>query len=211
MAYIDDADLDARLRTRLDPLEFGLGWGDPPPFGDYDLNPHFRPADRPILKRAAVLAPIVRRPEGYTMLLTQRTADMPTHAGQIAFPGGRIQAEDDGPVGAALRETFEEVGVEPRFVTPLGALSPYETVTGYAVAPIVAYVDPGFTLRPDPREVADIFETPLSFLMNPANHERHERDWQGQKRAYYVMPFENRFIWGATAGMIKRLYERLYL
>lgn len=211
MSYIDDADLDARLRARLDPLEFGAGWGDPPPFGDYDLNPHFRPAERPVLKRAAVLAPIVRRPEGFTMLLTQRTADMPTHAGQIAFPGGRIQAEDDGPVGAALRETFEEVGVAPDYVTPLGAIAPYETVTGFSVAPIVGYVEPGFTLRPDPREVADVFEAPMSFLMNPANHERHTRDWQGQSRAYYVMPFENRFIWGATAGMIKRLYERLYL
>jgi 8-oxo-dGTP pyrophosphatase MutT (NUDIX family) len=109
-----------------------------------------------------------------------------------------------------LRETFEEVGVEPRFVEPLGAIAPYETVTGYAVAPIIGYVDPGFTLRPDPREVADVFEAPLAFLMDPANHERRETEFQGQRRAYFVMPFENRFIWGATAGMIKRLYERLY-
>jgi len=211
MAYIDDADLDARLRSRLDPLDFAAGWADPPPFSDFDLVPEARPATRGPLKPAAVLAPIVRRPEGFTLLLTQRTADMPTHAGQIAFPGGRIQADDDGPVAAALRETHEEVGVEPRFITPLGAIPAYETVTGYRVAPIVGYVDPGFTLRPDPREVADVFEAPLAFLMNPANHERRETEWQGGRRAFFVMPFENRFIWGATAGMIKRLYERLYL
>lgn len=210
MAFLSDADFEARLRTRLDPLEFGAGWGDPPPTGDYDLNPHARPAERPILKPAAVLAPVVRRPEGYTFLLTQRTDDMPTHAGQIAFPGGRLQPEDDGPVGAALREAHEEVGLDPRFVQPVGALAPYETVTGFTVAPIVALVEPGFTLRPDPREVADVFEAPAAFLMNPANHERHEREWQGGTRAFYVMPYGGRFIWGATAGMIKALYHRLY-
>lgn len=211
MAYIDDSDLEDRLLTRLDPTEFGAGWNDPPPpFGDYDLNPHARPASKPILRPAAVLAPIIRRPGGYSILLTQRTNDMPTHAGQVAFPGGRIQAEDDGPVGAALREAQEEVGLDPRFVRPVGALPPYETVTGFTVAPIVALVEPGFTITPDPREVADVFELPARIAFDPTKHERHERDWRGAKRAFWVIPFEDRFIWGATAGMLKALHHRLY-
>lgn len=210
MPFVSDADLEARLRSRLDPLEFGAGWGDPPPTGDYDLNPHARPATRPILKPAAVLAAVVRRPQGFTFLLTRRTDDMPTHAGQIAFPGGRLQADDDGPVGAALREAYEEVGLDPRFVQPVGAIEPYETVTGFTVAPIVALVEPGFTLRPDPREVADVFEAPAAFLLDPRNHERHEREWQGGSRAFYVIPYQGRSIWGATAGMIRSLYRRLY-
>lgn len=210
MAYRGDHDLEARLRARLDPLEFGPGWGDPPPFGDYDLNPHWRPRERPILKPAAVLVAIIQRSAGATVLLTQRAQSMPTHAGQVAFPGGRIGAGDDGPVGAALREAYEEVGLAASFVEPIGAMPPYETVSGYTVAPIVALVRPGFSLTPDPREVEEIFEAPCAFLFDPANHQRHERPWQDGARAYYVMPFEDRFIWGATAGMLKALYHRLY-
>ncbi len=201
-------DLELLLRRRLWPLGADA-LNARPPRSDYDLAGSARPADRP-LKPAAVLAPLIRRPDGWTMLLTQRAAEMPTHAGQVAFPGGRVQAEDADPVATALRETEEEVGLTRNFVTPVGALDAYETVTGYHVTPIVAVVEPGFTLRLDPREVADVFEAPLAFLMDPANHERHERDWQGQRRAFYVMPWQNRFIWGATAGMIKALYDRLY-
>jgi 8-oxo-dGTP pyrophosphatase MutT (NUDIX family) len=210
MSHAGDDDLEERLRARLDPLEFSEDWSSRPPRGDFDLNPQFRPAAPRALNRAAVLAGIVRRPEGYTLLLTQRTNDMPTHAGQVAFPGGRLQEGDAGPVAAALREAEEEIGLAPRFVHPIGAFDAYETVTGFCIAPIVALVEPGFTLRADPREVADIFEAPLSFLFDPRNHERHEREWGGGTRAYYVMPFQNRFIWGATAGMIRALYRRLY-
>jgi 8-oxo-dGTP pyrophosphatase MutT (NUDIX family) len=199
---------EQRLQQRLRPLAGDL-LADRPPRSDYDLAAVPRPAQA-MLKHAAVLAPLIRRPEGWTLLLTQRTADMPTHAGQIAFPGGRMQPEDENPVATALRETEEEVGLARSFVRPMGALDAYETVTGYHVTPIVAVVEQGFSLTLDPREVADVFETPLEFLMNPAHHERHERVWQGQTRAYYVMPWQNRFIWGATAGMIKALYDRLY-
>lgn len=210
MGYRGDADLEDRLRRRLLPLA-GEAGSARPGFSDFDLNPEFRPAapDRP-LTPAAVLTAIVRRPEGYTVLLTQRSAEMPTHAGQIAFPGGRIQAGDNGPLAAALREAEEEVGLDPRLVIPLGAADPYETVTGFHVTPIIALVEPGFSLRLDPREVADVFETPAQFLFNPANHQRQEREWKGLRRAYFAMPYEGRYIWGATAGMIRGLTERLY-
>ncbi len=179
--------------------------------GDDDLNPHARaiPHDVPF-KPAAVLVPIVPRQEGATLLLTQRTQHLPSHAGQVAFPGGKIDATDAGPVEAALRETEEETGVEPRFVTPLGFLDLYITRTGYRVVPVVALLEPGFALRPEPGEVEAIFEVPLSFLMDPKNHARHSRVWQGLKRHYYAMPFGDRYIWGATAGMIRNLYDRLY-
>lgn len=201
-------DLAERLVARLLPLQTATV-GARPPRSDYDLAQLPRP-EGATLKQAAVLAPIVMRPEGWTMLLTQRTATMPTHAGQIAFPGGRVQPEDGTVVDTALRETEEEVGLSRRFIRPVGAIDSYETVTGYHVTPIVGLVEPGFTLALDPREVADAFEAPLAFLMNPLHHERHEREWQGLKRAYYVMPYQNRYIWGATAGMIKALYDRLY-
>jgi 8-oxo-dGTP pyrophosphatase MutT (NUDIX family) len=204
----DREDFAERLAARLLPLTAVVG-GERPPRSDYDLARLARP-EGAVLKPAAVLAPIVMRPEGWTLLLTERTTTMPTHAGQIAFPGGRVQAEDATVVETALRETEEEVGLSRRFVRPLGAIDSYETVTGYHVTPIVALVEPGFALSLDPREVADAFEAPLAFLMNPAHHERHERDWQGLRRAYYVMPYQNRTIWGATAGMIKTLYDRLY-
>lgn len=128
----------------------------------------------------------------------------------MAFPGGKIDATDAGPVEAALRETEEETGVEPRFVTPVGFLDLYITRTGYRVVPVVALLEPGFALRPEPGEVEAIFEVPLSFLMDPKNHARHSRVWQGLKRHYYAMPFGDRYIWGATAGMICNLYDRLY-
>ena len=200
-------DLAARLASRLDPLD---ALAEAVTRGDYDLGPHIAPAEPRTLKPAAVLAPIVRRAEGWTLLLTERTHDMPSHPGQISFPGGRVQTEDSGPLAAALREAEEELGVPRELFVPIGGFDAYETGTGYRITPVVAYLDPGFALKPDRREVADVFETPLAFLMNPANHERRQTEWRGALRSYYAMPYQGRFIWGATAGMIRALYERLY-
>ena len=199
-------DLEARLRGRLTPVsEIAALMAR----SDRDLNPDW--TEMPTRFRdAAVLAPIVMRPEGWTMLFTERAADLASHAGQISFPGGRIDAGDAGPLEAALREAEEEIGLARRYVTPIGGVEPYETGTGFRIAPIVALVEPGFTLTLDPREVAEVFETPLDFLMNPANHEMREGVWGGITRSYYAMPHNGRFIWGATAGMIRALYERLY-
>lgn len=202
---MDWIDLERRLRERLTPLD---RLHEARPRSDRDLNPDW-PA--PVaLREAAVLAPIVRRPEGWTMLFTERSADLPHHPGQVSFPGGRVEETDAGPLAAALRETEEEIGLSRTFVTPLGGGDAYSTGTGFRITPIVAFVQPGFDLRVDPGEVADVFETPVAFLMNPANHERREGEWRGRRGAYYAMPYEGRFIWGATAGMIRALYERLF-
>ena len=203
----DEADFLARLEARLDAV------GGPeaaPARTDYDLNPAFRPDTTPTLKRAAVLVGLLPHTDGLSVVLTTRTHTMPTHAGQISFPGGRLQAEDAGPEAAALRESEEEVGLDPSSVRLLGRSPTYQTVTGYYVTPVVGLIERPFSPRPDPREVADVFTTPMSFLMNPANHERHERTWNGLTRAYYAMPYGERYIWGATAGMLKALYDRLY-
>lgn len=199
-------ELEQLLRTRLDPLDGEGGIAR----GDRDLNPHWPDAEARVLTPAAVLAPIVMRPEGWTLLFTQRSVETPAHPGQISFPGGRVQTNDAGPVDTALRETFEEIGLTRDHIEPLGAWDRYETGTGFRITPIVALVRPGFTLTLDPREVAEAFEAPLSFLFDPANHERREGEWRGRRGAYYAMPYEGRFIWGATAGMIRALYERLY-
>lgn len=177
---------------------------------DFDLNPELEPV-REIAREprsAAVLVPIVRREE-LTVLLTQRTEHLPSHAGQIAFPGGKIEAYDDGPLAAALRESHEEIGLIHSFVEPLGYLDGYLTGTGFHVVPVVAFVNPGFSLTLDPFEVADAFEVPLSFFMNTANHETHSREWRGMTRSYYAMPYGERYIWGATAGMLRNLYDRI--
>lgn len=144
------------------------------------------------------------------MLFTQRAQETPAHPGQISLPGGRVQDSDTDAVHTALRETEEEIGLARQFIEPLGAWDQYKTGTGFVITPIVGLVEPGFELRLDPREVADVFEAPLSFLLDPANHERREAVWRGKARAYYAMPYGDRFIWGATAGMIRALYERLF-
>lgn len=157
-----------------------------------------------------MLIPVIDRPAEATVLLTHRVETLRAHSGQIAFPGGRIDPGDRSPAAAALRETWEEIGLAERHVRPLGYLDTYLTGTGYLVVPTLAVVMPPFDLCLNPSEVADTFEVPLAFLMEPANHQRHSRDFGGTLRHFYAMSYAERFIWGATAGMLRNLYERLY-
>jgi 8-oxo-dGTP pyrophosphatase MutT (NUDIX family) len=163
------------------------------------------------LTPAAVLFPIVERDNGHTVLLTQRTAHLRDHAGQVSFPGGRVEAEDPSPVHTALRETEEEIGLPREQVEVLGFLPEYRTGTGFRVTPVVALVRPPFSLVLDPFEVAEAFEVPLSFLLDPANHKRHSLHYRGALRHFFAMPYGDYFIWGATAGMIRSLCDRLEL
>ena len=162
---------------------------------------------------AAVLVPLVQRDAGLQLLLTRRTDHLRDHAGQISFPGGRVEPEDEGPVATALRETEEEIGLSRRFIEVIGQLPVYSTVTAYQVTPVVALVQPGFTLTPDPAEVAEAFEVPLAFLMNPAHHRHHQFDFAGTQRRFLSMPWQGAereyFIWGATAAMLRNLYRLL--
>lgn len=151
---------------------------------------------------AAVLVPIVNRPDGLTLLLTLRSTGLPEHAGQISFPGGRVEAEDVSLADAALREAAEEVGLSAERVSILGELAPYETVTGYRVTPVVGWVEPPFDLNPDPVEVADFFEVPLAFLLNRENQQRHFRMFGETRLEFWAIPYGERYIWGATAAMI---------
>lgn len=160
--------------------------------------------------QAAVLVPLVARPEP-TLLLTQRTSHLANHSGQIAFPGGKVDETDADAVDAALREAEEEVGLARSFVQVLGTLPIYTTGTAFIVTPVVALVQPGFTLTPNAGEVADVFEVPLSFLLDPANHRRHALVAEGIRREWFSMPYQDagveRFIWGATAGMLRNFYR----
>ncbi len=170
----------------------------------YDQVPEMTPIP------AAVLVPLIERCEGYTVLLTQRTAELKAHAGQISFPGGRIEPTDADAVAGALRETEEEVGLAAAHIEIVGQLDPYLTITGFNVTPVVGVVTPPFDLRPDSVEVADIFEVPLAFFMDPANHQRHSKVLDnGVTRAYYAIPYGERYVWGATAAMLMNLYEVL--
>jgi 8-oxo-dGTP pyrophosphatase MutT (NUDIX family) len=179
--------------------------------GDHTFSPDLAELFLNIERRpAAVLVPVVDREPEATLLFTVRTGDLRSHAGQIALPGGRIDPEDEGPVAAALREAEEEIGLDPAFVETLCLAPDYLTGSGYHVAPVIAIVRPGFRLSLNPAEVADAFEVPLSFLMNPANHRRGSRIWQGATRFFFEMPYEGRHIWGITAGILRILYERLY-
>jgi 8-oxo-dGTP pyrophosphatase MutT (NUDIX family) len=176
--------------------------------GDHDLNPGMTPPSRE-LRPAAVLVPLVDHSNGMTVLLTRRTAHLSAHAGQIAFPGGRIEPEDADPTAAALRETEEEIGLTRDRVAIIGRLDTYVTGTGFEVTPAVGLVAPPFVLTLDPFEVAEAFEVPLSFVLDRSNHRTVTRTYEGRTRTFYVLPFENRYIWGATAGMLVNLAEVL--
>ncbi len=176
--------------------------------GDHDLNPDFLvPPER--LREAAVLVPLVDRPEGLTVLFTQRTAHLSAHAGQISFPGGRRETYDRSAEDTALRETEEEVGLPRHRVEVLGRLDTYVTRTGFRVTPVVGLVRPPFEVEPDPTEVDEVFEVPLAVILDPANPQRHSREFMGRERYFYAFPYEQRYIWGATAGMLVNLRDVL--
>jgi 8-oxo-dGTP pyrophosphatase MutT (NUDIX family) len=176
--------------------------------GDHSMMPGAQPPASP-LTPAAVLVPIVEHPHGLTVLLTQRTAHLSDHAGQIAFPGGRIEPTDPHPIAAALREAEEEVGLPASHVEIVGRLDTYVTGTGFEVIPVVAFVRVPYPMKPDPFEVADVFEVPLDFIIDPGNLQRGSREWKGTTRTFFVLPYEQRYIWGATAGMLVNLAEVL--
>ena len=162
------------------------------------------------LRPAAVLIPVVER-EMPTVLLTTRAAHLNEHAGQISFPGGKIEPTDSSPLDAALREADEEIGLKRSFIDPIGYLDVYATGFGFRIMPVLARVKPGFELTVSQDEVDDVFEVPLAFLMDPVNHKLGTKEFRGMQRSFYEMPFEQRYIWGATAGMLRALYERIYL
>jgi len=206
----------AEVRRRLQPTHtrFGRRGGGiqvleaPGVRGDHNLNPDLRP--KPPLTPAAVLVPLVLRPEGMTVLLTKRTAHLAAHAGQISFPGGRLEESDTDAADAALRETEEEIGLSRAEIELIGRLDTYVVRTGFEVTPLVGLLTPPFTTRRDEFEVAEIFEVPLAFILDPANHQRQSRvDFGGVKREFWVLPYRDYFIWGATAGMLVNLYEVL--
>lgn len=181
--------------------------------GDHDLNPElqpkFTPGFTPDLRPAAVLVGLVERPDAIGVLLTRRTEHLEHHPGQISFPGGHIEASDETPVAAALRETCEEIGLPAARVEVLGRLDDYVTRTGFHITPVVGVVRPPLELTPDPHEVDEVFEVPLGFFLDPANHHRHQRIYEGATRNFYAMPYKDYYIWGATAGMLMDLYQTL--
>ena len=178
---------------------------------DFDLNPEVRARQLGIHKQrpAAVLCGLRQGADGLCVVLTQRAGHLNQHAGQVAFPGGKIDPHDPSPHHAALREAEEEIGLRPDQVEVLGTLDPYLTSTGFHVTPIVGHIDPDWVPVPDPSEVDEVFEPPLDFLMDPVNRQRHHHDRNGYRRYYYAMPWEGRYIWGATAGMLKQLADRI--
>ncbi|MGO9361018.1 MAG: CoA pyrophosphatase [Xanthobacteraceae bacterium] len=180
-----------------------------PPSGDQGTDRMLQivAEERPI-RPAAVLIGVVAR-EAPTVLLTQRAAHLNDHAGQISFPGGKIDPTDASPLETALREAEEEIGLDRSFIEPIGYLDVYATGFGFRILPTVARVRPGFTLQVNPNEVDEAFEIPLAFLMDPVNHQRHSKEWRGIMRSYYAMPFADRYVWGATAGILRVLYERI--
>ncbi|MDX5595353.1 CoA pyrophosphatase [Pseudovibrio sp. SPO723] len=180
--------------------------------GDHLLNPDFAySADQERkLRDAAVLILAVNHGPDARIVLTQRTAHLRSHAGQIALPGGKIDKEDNGPIAAALREAQEEVGLDPACVNTIGPMGTYMTGSGYKVVPILATASTELKLTPNPDEVEDVFEVPLSFLMNPQNHLTHSREFAGKQRFFYAMPYEDRYIWGVTAGILRCLYNTVY-
>lgn len=178
-----------------------------PQHGDHDLNPGMAVPDA--CHPASVLIPVIGREQEPTILLTRRSADLPHHAGQVSFPGGRVESGDRDAVETALRETEEEIGLDRVHVDVIGQLDTYITRTGFVVTPVVGLVSPPFEIRPDPVEVAAVFEVPLSFVLDRSNHQRHSREWQNRIRHFYVFPHPEHYIWGATAGMLVNLADLL--
>jgi 8-oxo-dGTP pyrophosphatase MutT (NUDIX family) len=211
-AALSGAEFFERAGARLS-LDVPEGMTDPsvtPSRGDHDADPVMLKiaAVRPI-RPAAVLVPVIDHPEP-TVLLTQRAQHLPNHPGQISFPGGKIEADDPSPLAAALRETDEEIGLDPNLVTPIGYLDLYMTTLGYRIVPVIGRVKPDFALTLNTAEVDATFEVPLAFLMDQTNVQRHSRDWQGLTRHYYAITFGERYIWGVTAGILRNLYDRIY-
>lgn len=179
--------------------------------GDHTFNPGIADAFLAMERTpAAVLVPLVHREPEATLLFTERVSSLRRHAGQIAFPGGRIDPEDSGPEAAALREAEEEIGLTAEYVETLRRAPDYLTGSGYHVTPVIAVIRPDFTLKLNPDEVAATFEVPLAFLMNPDNHRRGSRMLGGAERTFFEIPYDGHHIWGITAGMVRILYERLY-
>lgn len=197
----------ARMRAKLDPVGAAAS---APVRSDHDLSGGGPGASGLALRPAAVLAPLIERDGRLWFILTERAADLPRHAGQVSFPGGRPHPDDADLAATALREAEEEIGLDPSSVELLGAFDSYETITSYCVTPFVGLVHGAFTPRPDPSEVADVFEAPLDFLMNPANRSRGFRQTGKLRRWFYESPYGSRYIWGATAGLLKLLSDRLY-
>jgi 8-oxo-dGTP pyrophosphatase MutT (NUDIX family) len=211
-AAISSAEFFDRARARLR-FDIPAGLTDPdsiPASGDRgtDRMLEILAREQPI-RPAAVLIAVIDRPQP-TVLLTQRAAHLNDHAGQISFPGGKIDTTDPSPLDTALREADEEVGLAREFIDPIGYLDLYGTSFGFRILPTVARVRPGFTLRVNASEVDDAFEVPLAFLMNPANHQLHSKEFRGMERSFYAMPYGERYIWGATAGILRVLYERIF-
>jgi 8-oxo-dGTP pyrophosphatase MutT (NUDIX family) len=183
----------------------------PAPRGDLDLDPAmWEQAGVTASRPAAVLIPVIDRAEP-GVILPQRTPNLPSHPGQIAFPGGKIDPFDESPVAAAMREAGEEIGLTANLIEPIGYLDLYLTFSGFRILPTVARVAPDYTLTLNPGEVSAAFEVPLAFLMTADNHQRRSRDWKGIVRHYYAIPYQEHYIWGVTAGILRNLYERIYM
>lgn len=204
------AEFAALAQERLRPAPPAPGDLISRPRGDHEMQPEpMAQPEETTAVQAAVLIPIVQREAGPTVLLTRRAAALRSHSAQVAFPGGRVDAVDGSPVATALRETEEEIGLSRSHVRTLGFLDAYLTGTGYRIVPVVALVEPPFALTLNAHEVDAVFEAPLDFLLDPANHRREGREWKGKHRTYYAISYGDHYIWGATAGMVRNLYERL--
>jgi len=205
------ADFLARAAAGLSPDPPGPDDPTSNPRGDHSLDPDGSAVmPPPPHRRAAVLVPVVRRAEGPSLILTMRAANLRDHSGQVALPGGKIDSSDPGPADAALREAFEEIALRPDAVRLLGYLDPYLSGTGFLVSPVIGLVDAGAVVKPNPAEVAEVFEVPLPILMDRERYRLRSRSWQGRERWFYAVTFGERLIWGVTAGILNNLRERLY-